>query len=234
MKKSITYKEAKKIALAIFLLNLIVESINLGNPGPSTHKTDEFGGDLRMRKSQDLDAAPLRKNILNCRKRNRNGRRNGNLILYDKRECPLFEETWNRKIYKEKINSNHLTSQNGTDFCTPPNSIQGCQIHKQKSTYDTIHITFQFFTEVKIEIKKMKIWVFSVKRRKLISLHWETWTVIIISKIDLIRNLLKYIHILVFLQCDILNSLLIWICHEVFPPWTLVQSFLGVVSRHDC
>ncbi len=154
MKKSITYKEAKKIVLAIFLLNLIVESINLGNPGPSTYKTDEFGGDLRMRKSQDLDAAPLRKNILNCRKRNKNGRRNGNLILHDKRECPLFEETWNRKIYKEKINSNHLTSQNGTDLNYPPNSIQGCQIHKQKSTYDTIHITFQFFTEVKIEIKK--------------------------------------------------------------------------------
>ena len=189
--------------------------MNLGNPGPSTQKLTN----LRMRKSQDLDAAPLRKNILNCRKRNRNGRRNGNLILYDKRECPLFEETWNRKIYKEKINSNHLTSQNGTDFGHPPNSIQGCQIHKQKSTYDTIHITFQFFTEVKIEIKKMKIWVFSVKRRKLISLHWETWTVIIISKLDLIRNLLKYIHILVFLQCDILNSLLIWIRHEFFPSY---------------
>ena len=30
-------------------------------PGPSTHKTDEFGEDLRYRKSQDMDAAPRRR-----------------------------------------------------------------------------------------------------------------------------------------------------------------------------
>jgi hypothetical protein len=44
--------------------------MNLGNPGPSTHKTDEFGGDLRMIKNQDLDAAGnlIRESVLYLKK----------------------------------------------------------------------------------------------------------------------------------------------------------------------
>jgi hypothetical protein len=54
------------------MLILPVEILNLVIPGPSTHKTDEFGEDLSYRKSQDMDAAPRRRDILNCRKRNIN------------------------------------------------------------------------------------------------------------------------------------------------------------------
>jgi hypothetical protein len=53
MKKSISYKEATKTILAIFMLNLIVDMLKQGNPGRSTRKFDEFGGNLKIRKCQE-------------------------------------------------------------------------------------------------------------------------------------------------------------------------------------
>jgi hypothetical protein len=64
------------------MLDLTVEILHLVISGPSTHKTDEFGEDLRYRKSQDMDAAPRRRDILNCRKRNRNETKKGIKIKF--------------------------------------------------------------------------------------------------------------------------------------------------------
>ncbi len=67
IKKSFSYIVAKKSIICATTINLVIQINILTRLGLSTHKTDEFGGDLRLRKSHYMDAGPREKNILNCR-----------------------------------------------------------------------------------------------------------------------------------------------------------------------
>ena len=89
-KKSFTYKVAKKSIICAITVILVIQISILTRLGPSTHKIDEFGGDLRLRKSHYMDAGPREKNILNCRNTDTNGIKKLILSAYDKRLCPLF------------------------------------------------------------------------------------------------------------------------------------------------
>ena len=90
IKKSFSYKVAKKSIICAITVILVIQISILTRLGPSTHKIDEFGEDLRLRKSHYMDAGPREKNILNCRNTDTNGIKKLILSAYDKRLCPLF------------------------------------------------------------------------------------------------------------------------------------------------
>jgi hypothetical protein len=50
------------------MINLLVKILNLGNLGPSTCKTDQFEGDMRMRRSQRMNADPVKNTLLTAGK----------------------------------------------------------------------------------------------------------------------------------------------------------------------
>ncbi len=87
------------------MLNLTVEILHLVIPGPSTHKTDEFGAYLRYRKTQDMDAAPRRRYIRNCRTRNRNETKKHILNEDDKKMCLLIGKPHNKQTTQNQSTS---------------------------------------------------------------------------------------------------------------------------------
>ena len=84
----------------------------VNNLGPSTLKNDEFGVDLKLSKSQRMDADPRERNILNCRNKDTNGIKKLILSAYDKRLCPLFGTSGEILFDGEKSKDSRRTFKN--------------------------------------------------------------------------------------------------------------------------
>ncbi len=137
MEKSINYNYKDK-TIAILMLNLPVDILNLVIPNPSTHKTDKFWGDSIYIKSQE---AQRRIDILN-----RNGTKKHMLIKYEKRVCPLFGKPHNKKIKSKNYFGEQSTRANLEMFLTSLLSKQHTGISISKSKIQINQATFEFYT----------------------------------------------------------------------------------------